>query len=78
LLAAVCNVPLFLALGYVDEVRALSMLDVSAALLLCATASAWLAGTGERRRSASVTTQDSPAVTGGALPAGAAAAVNDT
>lgn len=42
LLAAACNVPVFLALGYVDEVRALSMLDVSATLLLCTVASRYL------------------------------------
>ncbi len=43
LLAAALNVPLFLTLGFVDEVRALSMLDVSAMLLLCTSATAWLA-----------------------------------
>lgn len=35
LFVAAINVPLFLALGYADEVRALSMIDVSAVLIVC-------------------------------------------
>jgi hypothetical protein len=41
------NAPLFVALGYTDEVRALSMLHVSAALLLCNSVAGWLARTQE-------------------------------
>jgi hypothetical protein len=67
LLAAACNVPLFLTLGFIDEVRALSMLDVSAALLLCTTASAYLAGTGGAQTGQAAATPDSPAVATGAL-----------
>lgn len=78
LLAAACNVPVFLALGYVDEVRALSMLDVSAALLLCTTASVYLSGAADRRRAGSATAQEPAAVTGGALPGRHAEAVNNT
>ncbi len=52
LLAAALNVPLFLALGFIDEVRALSMLDVSAALLLCTAASGYLARAGQAQRAA--------------------------
>ncbi|CAG9272223.1 hypothetical protein [Paraburkholderia unamae] len=77
LLAAACNVPLFLALGYVDEVRALSMLDVSAALLLCTTASVFLAGAGSRRQTGAAGARGSFAVTGGAPPGRPAEAVND-
>ncbi|MEM5330009.1 hypothetical protein VSR34_25910 [Paraburkholderia sp. JHI2823] len=78
LLAAACNVPLFLVLGYVDEVRALSMLDVSAALLLCTSISAYLASAANRRHAGTVITEDSPAVTGRVLPVRSAGAVNDS
>ncbi|WP_321961106.1 hypothetical protein [Paraburkholderia sp. J7] len=77
LLAAACNVPLFLALGYVDEVRALSMLDVSAALLLCTTAAVYLGSAGSRRRAAATRAHGSPAVSGG-LAGRQAQAVNET
>ncbi|CAD6510072.1 hypothetical protein LMG27952_00341 [Paraburkholderia hiiakae] len=78
LLAVACNVPLFLALGYVDEVRALSMLDVSATLLLCTTATVYLAGTGDRRRTASTRAHGSPVASGGGLPGRPAQTVSET
>jgi hypothetical protein len=36
LLVCAINIPLYLLFGYLDEIRALSMVDVSAALLICA------------------------------------------
>jgi hypothetical protein len=48
LLACVINIPLYLLFGWGDEVRALSMLDITAALLLCEGISAWLANASRR------------------------------
>jgi hypothetical protein len=50
LIAAAINVPLFIALGYQDEVRALSMLFVPATLVMCASIAAYLAGAGATAR----------------------------
>jgi hypothetical protein len=78
LLAAAFNVPLFLAFGFIDEVRALSMLDVSATLVLCTVASRYLVrATGAERvmPPRAAVAHEAPAVAGGAL-AGAQAAAN--
>lgn len=76
LLAAAFNVPLFVVFGFLDEVRALSMLDVSATLLLCAAASRYLVRASAPQRAAparAAFAHEAPGVTGGALASGQAA-----
>jgi hypothetical protein len=79
LLAAAFNVPLFLVFGFIDEVRALSMLDVSATLLLCTAASRYLvrASAGESKAPPRVViVHEAPDLAGGALARAQAAAAN--
>lgn len=60
LLAAAINVPLFVALGYTDEVRALSMLHVTATLLVCASLSGYLARAAKTLPAVSTRRSDAP------------------